>query len=107
MSNVLLEVLIENLTFPEQEVKFILIQRNGNIQIDLEDYAQGRNYKQYDKWINICGTLQNSIIEQLNIGKHHFDEKFHFHCSWVNGLPEGPISEISIRLKMIKGENAC
>jgi len=100
----MLEVLIENLTFPEQEIKLIICTRNGEIEIKLEDYTQGRNIQQYDKWINLCGTMQDSIIEMVSIGKHHFENKFHFHSSWVNGVPEQNISQIRIILKTVKGE---
>ena len=101
----MLEVLIENLIFPKQEITSIFFHRNGDIEINLEDYTKGRNNKQYDKWINLCGNLQNTIIEQLSIGKNHFDENFHFNCSWNNGIPELVTSTIQIRLKIVKGGN--
>lgn len=72
----MLKVLIENLTFPQDEVKLINCSRNEIFEIFLEDYSQGKNFTKYDKWINLCGSLQNSVIEELTIGKNHFNHNF-------------------------------
>lgn len=76
------KVLIENLTFPPEEIHLIKFSRN-KIRITLKDLTLQKK-RQYEKWINLCGTMHQREVEQVSIGKNHYENKkflFTFHPS--------------------------
>ncbi|MDH3657297.1 MAG: hypothetical protein OEM77_04085 [Nitrosopumilus sp.] len=99
------EVLIENLTFPPEEIHMIALEEVNNlITISLFDSTLRKN-KQYDKWINLCGTYDKQIVEQVSIGKNHYEnKKFLFTCDLTPGIPDKTASHIRIKLKLIPEE---
>ena len=97
----MLQVKIEGLTFPEEDVEFIELRRNGEIKIHLSDTTVGQKHKEYGKWINICGTMHEQIVEQVTIGKHHFEgKKFLFRCDPSIGIVGRKADNIIITLTL-------
>jgi hypothetical protein len=92
------EVLIENLTFPPKEIRRIEIDEGNTICIYLSDKTFKNNI-QYQKWINLCGTMDEQSVEQVSIGKIHYDNEFHFRLgNTIIGIPGKTASEIHIIL---------
>ena len=97
----MLQVKIEGLTFPEEDVERIELSRNGDIRIHLSDTTVGKKHKEYEKWINICGTMHEQTVEQVTIGKHHFEgKKFLFRCDPSKGIVGVKADNIMITLTL-------
>ena len=97
----MLQVKIESLTFPEEDVELIELHRNGDIRIHLSDKTVGQKHKEYGKWINTCGTMDQQIVELVTIGKHHFEgKKFLFRCDPTKGIVGRKADNIDITLTL-------
>ena len=97
------EVKIESLTFPPKEVHLIKLSRSG-IRITIKDPTL-QNKGQYEKWIHICGTMHQQEVEQVSIGRNHYeDKKFLFTCNATPGIAGITPDGISIQLEFIDKE---
>lgn len=94
------KILIESLSFPPESIESILINQSDEIIIHLSDRTLINNRK-YEKWINICGTMDKKIVEQVSIGKNHYDQKFIFTCRPSIGLPGKIATNLHIILKLV------
>lgn len=91
------KILIEGLSFPSKEIEYIQFKQGNTISIRLSDMTLNNN-TQYQKWINLCGTMDMTPVEQVSIGKIHYDTKFLFHCNCNIGIPGKTASGITINL---------
>ncbi len=102
MREIMPEVKIEALTFPKEDIERIEFGQNDDIRIHLSDRTLVNN-KKFMKWINICGTMDKTIVEDVSIGRNHFSgKKFRFECSVSIGLPGKTACNIDIRLNLVK-----
>jgi hypothetical protein len=92
------KVIIESLTFESEVIELIELHRNGTIRIHLSDFTVGQHHKQFEKWINLCGTYDKQVVESVTIGKNHFDNAFVFSCTPSPGIPGRTADNIDIEL---------
>ncbi|MFB3096134.1 MAG: hypothetical protein ACE1YX_00385 [Nitrosopumilaceae archaeon] len=94
----MLEVRIENLTFPSEVVELIELRRNDRIRIHLSDPTVGDYHEKFRKWINLSGTYDTKTIEYVSIGKHVFEGKFTISCKPSIGIPGRTADNIEFEL---------
>jgi len=100
MREIMPQVLIENLTFPPEDIETIEYHQNDEIKIHLSDRTLEKK-SQYEKWRNICGTLDQKMVEQVSIGKNHYTgKKFMFTCDISIGIPGKQAENIFITVKI-------
>ena len=97
----MLEVKIENLVFPKEDVELIEIHKNGHIRIHLSDTTLMKKVE-YTSWRNKCGMLVDSTIKTLVIGNHHFNKKFDFRYTACKGTPGKTADNIEINLSIAR-----
>ncbi len=99
MRELMPKVGIENLDFPPEEIERIEISRNNEIKIHISDTTKAKK-RQYEKWMNICGTLDQTVVERVSIGSNHYEEKkFMFTCQLSIGIAGKIADNITITLK--------
>ena len=88
-------------SFVTEENELIEFRQHNEIRIHLSDRTL-QNKKQYGKWINICGTMDQGVVEQVSIGKNHYDgKKFRFTCRPSIGIAGKTADNIDITLKLM------
>lgn len=91
---------IENVNFPAKFIELIEFRRN-EIKMNIIDYQIGTDkkiYAQFNKWVNLCGTMDSTIIEYVSIGAIHINKKFLFSCRISLGIPSKTATNIGITL---------
>jgi len=97
----MIEVTIENITFPPRDVEKIVVIRGKYIEIILSDVSVGKRHDQFLKWIDICGTMHNTDIQRLRIGDSSFKIPMHFTCNPSIGIIGVKADRIDIKLEFM------